>query len=77
MAPLDILSEEFAQAASAAWNRARQDALKQGEPVLFLDQDGRCILEQPDGKRFEVRLCPGAPRDEIIAIVRELPAAAA
>jgi hypothetical protein len=25
-----LLSEEFSQAASAAWNRARQDALKNG-----------------------------------------------
>jgi hypothetical protein len=30
MAPLNLLSEEFSQAASAAWNRARQDALKKG-----------------------------------------------
>jgi len=77
MFPLDILSEEFAQAASAAWNRARQEALKQGLEVFFQDQDGRYILEQPDGKRFEIRFRDGAPRDENYEIVRELPAAAA
>lgn len=77
MVPLDILSEEFAQAASATWNRARQDALKQGHEVVFRDQDGRYILEQPDGKRFEIRSREGAPRDENYEIVRELPAAAA
>jgi hypothetical protein len=77
MVPLNLLSEEFAQAASAAWNRARQDALENGQPVFFQNEDGRYVLEQPNGKRFEIRFRPGAPRDANFEIVRELPATAA
>ena len=73
MDPLDILSE----AAPAAWNRARQDALNQGHSVFFEDDDGRYLMEQPDGKRFEIRFRPGAPGEENYEIVRELPATAA
>jgi len=77
MDELDIFSDEFAEAASSAWNRARQDALKQGHSVFYADEEGRYIMEQPDGKRFEIRFIPGAPRDENYEVVRELPAAAA
>jgi hypothetical protein len=34
-------------------------------------------MEQPDGKRFEIRFRPGAPGEENYEIVRELPATAA
>jgi hypothetical protein len=77
MAPLNLLSEEFSQAASAAWKRARRDALKKGQRVFFQGEDGRHILEQPDGKKCEIRFRPGAPRDANVEIVRELPATAA
>ncbi|MBZ5620005.1 MAG: hypothetical protein LAQ69_14970 [Acidobacteriia bacterium] len=77
MDELDILKDEFVEAAEVAWDRARQDALKQGHPVIFEDEDGRYVLEQPDGKRFEIRFISGAPRDQNYEIVRELPAAAA
>jgi hypothetical protein len=69
-----ILSEEFAQRASAAWNGAREQALRNGHYVINEDEDGRYVLEQPDGKRFEIRWIPGAPRGENYEIVRELPA---
>lgn len=74
---MEILSEEFAQRASAAWNRAREEALRNGQSVINEDEDGRYVLEQPDGKRFEIRFIPGAPRGENYEIVRELPAHAA
>ena len=74
---MDILSEEFAQRASAAWNRAREKALRNGHAVFFEDEDGRYVMEQPDGKKFEIRFIPGAPADENYEIVRELPANAA
>jgi hypothetical protein len=78
MDELDILSDEFAEAAWAAGNRARQNALNQGHSVFFQDEDGRYLMEQPDGKRFEIRFRPGASRDgDDYEIVRELPAAAA
>lgn len=73
---MNLLSEEFSQAASAAWIRARQDALQNGQPVCY-EEDGRYILLQPDGRRFEIRFQPGAPRDANFEIVRELPATAA
>jgi hypothetical protein len=77
MDELDTTKDEFLGAAEAAWDRARQDALNQGHPVIFEDEDGRYVLEQPDGKRFEIRFISGAPRGQNYEIVRELPAAAA
>ena len=29
-------------------------------------------MEEPDGRKFEIRLIPGAPRERIFEIVREL-----
>ena len=77
MVPFNLLSEEFAQAATAVWNRACRNALHNGHPVFYQDDDGRYILEQPDGKRFEIRFLVGAPRNANFQIVRELPASAA
>lgn len=77
MDELDILSDEFAAAAWAAGNRARQNALNQGHSVFFADEEGRYIMERPDGKLFEIRFIPGAPRDQNYKIVRELSATAA
>jgi hypothetical protein len=74
---MDIFSDEFERAVGAAWDRARRDALKEGHPVFFQDEAGRYILEQPDGKKFEIRFIPGAPRDSNFEIIRELPATAA
>jgi hypothetical protein len=76
MIPFNLLSEEFAQAATAVWNRACRNALHNGHSVFYQDDDGRYVLEQPDGKRFEIRFLAGAPRNANFQIVRELPAAA-
>ena len=71
MPPLSILSDEFAAAAGL---RARNTALAAGHSVVFVDDLGRYVEEFPDGRMFEVRFQPGAPRESHLSIVRELKA---
>ena len=75
--PYDILSDEFAEVAISAFLAARARALTAGLPVVYEDPSGFPVQEWPDGRRFEIRFCPGAPRDKHIEIIRELPARAA
>jgi hypothetical protein len=78
MAKLDILSDEFTREAEAAWDRARDEALAQGVPVFYRDhRTGLEIMQQSDGRRFEMRFISGAPRGRNYEIVRELSASAA
>ncbi len=72
---IDILGDAFAQAAAEAGLRARREALAAGHAVVYIDDLDRCIQELPDGRRFEVHLQPGAPRDSHVRMLRELPAA--
>ena len=72
-----ILTDEFAQAAAAATLRARREALASGHPVIFVDDTGRTVQETPDGRLFEVRLNPGAPRESHVTILREIKSPAA
>jgi hypothetical protein len=72
MPDLSILSEEFALAAAKAGIRARENALASGNPVVFIDNRGRYVEERPDGRRFEVRLAPGVPRESHPLVVGEL-----
>ena len=78
MAELDILSPEFTREAEAAWDRARHQALARGVPVFYRhDRTGLEIMEQPDGRRFEIHFIPGAPRGRNFEIIRELARSAA
>ena len=78
VAELDILSPEFTREAEAAWDRARKQALARGVPVFYRnDRTGLEVMEQPDGRRFEIRLIPGAPRGRNFEIIRELARTAA
>jgi predicted ABC-type ATPase len=77
MTSFSILSDEFTHAAFAAWERARAGALQKGHPVFYQGDDGRYILERPDGKKFEIRFFACAPRDSHFEVVCELPATAA
>jgi hypothetical protein len=78
MAKLDLLTDEFTREAEAAWDRASDEALAQGVPVFYRDhRTGVEIMQQPDGRRFEIRFIPGAPRDRNYEILRELSASAA
>lgn len=78
MAKLDILSSEFTRQAEAAWDRARDEALARGVPVFYRnDRTGVEIMERQDGRRFEIRFIPGAPRGQNFEIIRELARSAA
>jgi hypothetical protein len=70
---INILDDEFVLAAVEAGLRARLQALAAGHAVVYMDNFDRYVEELPDGRRFEVRLQPGSPRDSHIRIVRELP----
>ena len=78
MAKLDIFDEEFTRQAEQAWDRARDEALANGISVFYRDHEtGIEVMQQPDGRRFEVRFVPGAPRGRNYEIVRELMVSAA
>jgi hypothetical protein len=77
MAQLDIRSKEFDEAVRAAGHQAFLDTLAAGLPVFYLDAEGLDVMEQPDGRRFEIRWIPGAPAGENFEILRELKARAA
>ena len=78
MPEFSVLSEEFSRQAAEAGDRARLQLLKQGVPVFYQDKEtGIEIMEQPDGRRFEIRYIPGAPRFQNYKIIRELLASSA
>ena len=78
VAKLDILSPEFTREAEAAWDRARNQALVRGVSVFYRnDASGIEIMEQPDGRLFEIRFIPGSPRGQNFEIIRELARSAA
>ena len=67
-----ILTEEFAQAAADAGLRARREALASGHSVVFVDRAGRLVEEMPDGRLFEVRFQPEAPRESHLRVLAEI-----
>lgn len=78
MAPAyDFASDEFNEAARNAGRRAFEEALAAGQSVFYLNDDGLHVMEQPDGRRFEIRWIPGAPSGRNYEIIRELKARAA
>jgi hypothetical protein len=75
---MEIMSDEFDRLVTEACNSARLETLAAGVPVFYLDREtGMDIMEQPDGRRFQIRYIPGAPRDRHFEIVREIVAPAA
>lgn len=72
-----ILTDDFSHAAAEAGFRARQAAFAAGHAVVFVDADGRCVEEWPNGKRFEIRLDPSQARESHRVVVRELQSNAA
>jgi len=78
MVKVDVLTDEFAREAEAAWDRARDEALARGIAVFYRDRKtGVGTMQRPDGRRFEIRFIAGAPRGRNYEIVRELSASAA
>jgi hypothetical protein len=73
----DFNSPEFDDAVVAAYARARQEALTAGVPVFYVDGEGRNIMENPDGSRFEIEWVPGAPSGRNFKTIRELSSRAA
>jgi len=75
---MDILSREFAEAMAEATGKARAESLALGLPVFYRDAETDCdMMELPDGRRFQIRLIPGAPRGSNYEIIREIVADAA
>jgi hypothetical protein len=72
MSEAELFSDEFARAVAQVGLRAREEALAAGHPVVYLDDAGRYVQEIPGGRRFEVRLLAGHPRESHLTIVREL-----
>jgi hypothetical protein len=73
-----MFTDEFTRGAEAAWDRARDEALARGVAVFYRDDRTSVeVMQQPDGRRFEIRFIAGAPRGHNYEIVRELSASAA
>jgi hypothetical protein len=74
----DLFSEDFTAAVQAAGARAREETLRAGVPVFYRDaESGLEVMEQPDGRRFEIRYIPGAPRERNYEVLREIGRSAA
>ena len=74
----DFSSAEFDEAVKAAVAEAVRETLAAGVSIFYLDSaSGLDIMELPDGRKFEIRYVPGAPRDQNYEVLRELNDAAA
>jgi peroxiredoxin family protein len=71
VAKLKIPGEEFNRAVTAAFAAAAQEALDHGASI-FYTSEGLNIMEQPDGRCFEIRFIPLAPAAENYEVLREL-----
>ena len=72
----DIFSQEFHDTIVRAGIEARQETLRAGRPVFFLDDDGTNTMEMPDGRKFEIRFIAHAPGQPDYEIVRQIRSAA-
>jgi hypothetical protein len=78
MARLDNFGDDLTIAFKAAAAQARNDALAAGVPVFYRDSaTGLEVMEQPGGRKFEIRYVPGAPRDRNYEVLREIGRSAA
>ncbi|HKA02534.1 MAG TPA: hypothetical protein VKE70_38750, partial [Candidatus Solibacter sp.] len=66
-----IMRPGFNKEAYAAGHAAFLETLSVGLPVFYLD-DGVELMEQPDGRRSEIRWIPDLPADKNFEIVREV-----
>jgi len=69
----DTLGDDFTAAVRTAGARAREETLKAGVPVFYRDSaSGLEIMEQPDGRRFEICYLASALRERNYEVLREL-----
>jgi hypothetical protein len=68
----DFASSEFDDAVRVAGRRAFKATLAAGLPVFYLDRGGLNVMEQPDGRKFEIRWIEGAPSGSNYEILGEL-----
>ena len=74
----EFFDEEFTVAIISAGVRARLETLKAGVPVFYRDwKQNLDVMEQPDGRKFEVCFIAGAPREANYRVIRELEGATA
>ncbi len=65
--------EGFTAAIITAGARARLETLQAGVPVFYWDwKQNLDIMEQPDGRKFEVCFIAGAPPESNYRVIREL-----
>lgn len=73
MANGDCFDDTFDQAVKAAVAEARKETLAAGVPLFYHDSvSDRDVMERPDGRIFEIRFVPGAPRESHYEVLREL-----
>jgi hypothetical protein len=78
MARPHSFGDDVSVAFQAATAEARADALAAGVPIFYRDSaTGLEVMEQPGGRKFEIRYIPGAPRDRNYEVLRELGRSAA
>jgi len=58
--------------ARAAGRRAFAETLQADHAVAYVDENGLNVLQQPDGRRFEIRWTAPTPAAANFEIVREL-----
>ena len=69
-----LFDENFDAAVKAAIAYARAETLKAGVSLFYRDAPtGLEVMEQPDGRIFEIRYLPGQPGDRNHEVLRELP----
>lgn len=74
----EFFPDAFSAAIVAAGSRARLETLKAGIPVFYWDRKQNLeVMEQPDGRKFEVCYIADAPRESNYRVIRELDQTAA
>ncbi len=68
-----FFGDDFTAAVQLAGARARLETLAAGIPVFYRDREQDLdVMEQPDGRKFEICFIPGGSRENNYRIVREL-----
>jgi hypothetical protein len=69
----EFFPDAFSAAIILAGARARLETLQASIPVCYRDwKQNLDVMEQPDGRKFEVYFIAGAPRESNYRVIREL-----